>query len=126
MPVITANATVVGIIRATLSLDSIWNIVNNQADSVGTCGLILDRNGIRIAYTNNDISNITQPSDLFTAVAPLSAQTQRRVANEDIYGKGATSVTMLADATLASRQRASSSLSTFEMAPTERLESRYL
>ncbi len=122
MPVITANATVVGIIRATLSLDYIWNIVNNQADNVGTYGLIVDRNGVRIAYTNTDISNITQPANLFTAVAPLSAQMQRRVADENLYGKGATGVPILADTTLANRQRSPSSASTFEMTPAEHQE----
>lgn len=122
MPVITANATVVGIIRATLSLNYIWNIVNNQGDSVGTYGLILDRNGVRIAYTNTDISNIAQPANLFTAVAPLSTQTQRRVVDENLYGKGATGVTVLADTTLAGRQNISSSSSAFEMTPAEHQE----
>ncbi len=122
MPVITANAIVIGIVRATLSLDYIWNIVNNQADNVGTYGLILDRSGVRIAYTNTDVSNITQPANLFTAVAPLSAHMQHRVADENLYGKGATGVAVVADKILASRQHSSSSSATFEMTPTEHQE----
>jgi hypothetical protein len=59
--------TVVGFLRATLSLNYIDNLVNGEAgaDGAGSYAFITDANGMRIADSNQ--------SDLFSTVKPLPA-----------------------------------------------------
>ncbi len=90
----TANTPFLGFARSTLNLDYIWNIVRQDVgkNNDGRYAFILDANGVRIADT--------QPSRLFTTVAPLPTQTQQRISDEARYGSTG-NVPLLADATVA-------------------------
>jgi methyl-accepting chemotaxis protein len=79
--------------------------------------MILDGHGVRIAYTNPDTTLTTQPPALFKAVAPLSAQFQSIIRDEDLYGNNHSAVTVLADPTLASIQQDAQGATTFQMTP---------
>jgi C4-dicarboxylate-specific signal transduction histidine kinase len=76
--------TLLGFIRSTLDLDYIWNVVQNDkgANGNGSYAFILDQNGVRIADTNTHL--------LFSAVAPLSIQTQQTISSESRFGKHST------------------------------------
>ena len=119
MPVITPTAAVVGILRVTLVLDYIWNIIDSQADSIGSYAFLLDHNGVRIGYTNTDVSNITRPAHLFEAIEPLSAQTKHLIADGNLYGNNAAPVRVFDDANLVKIQHNSHAPSTFELTPVE-------
>jgi Cache domain len=77
----TALHKPVGIIRSTLSLAYIWNIVNSEkgANGDGSYAFILDANGVRIIDPD--------PQTLFTSVAPLTSQLQQSIKDEQLYGK---------------------------------------
>lgn len=83
----------VGIIRSTLSLAYIWNIVNSEkgANGDGSYAFILDENGVRIVDPD--------PQSLFTSVAPLSSQLQQIIKDKHSYGK-VSDVPVLADEAL--------------------------
>ena len=83
----------VGIIRSTLSLEYIWNIVNGEkgANGDGSYAFILDENGVRIVDPD--------PQSLFTSVAPLSSQLQQRIKDDHSYGQES-NVPVLADEAL--------------------------
>ena len=110
----TANTPFLGFMRSTLSLDYIWNIVQQDVgkNNDGRYAFILDANGVRIADT--------QPARLFTAVAPLSPQTQQRMSDEARYGS-TRNVPLLADATIAQHLHSASD-STFQGQPTGQTE----
>src|SRR5258708_19753320 len=84
-----------GIIRSTLSLDYIWNIVSSEKGSNGdgSYAFILDENGVRIVDPD--------PQSLFTSVAPLNSKFQQLIKDEQLYGKES-DVPVLADGTLQS------------------------
>ncbi len=64
-----STGKLVGIARATLDLDAIWTAVNDENNAgPGTYAMILDRHGVRIAYTNPDTTLTTQPPALFKAI----------------------------------------------------------
>ncbi|HTI13623.1 MAG TPA: cache domain-containing protein [Dictyobacter sp.] len=97
-----ANAKTLGYVRATLDLNELWTEVNNETNA-GTqnYAMVVDGNGVRIAYTNTDTSLTTLPQALFKAIAPLSTQLQKRIQSEDLYGNSIARVTELPDAGLA-------------------------
>jgi hypothetical protein len=74
---------VLGFLRATLRIDYIWNLVAQErgANGAGSYAFITDENGVRIADSN--------PSELFTAVQPLSATTAQLIASEQRFGSTA-------------------------------------
>jgi hypothetical protein len=74
------QGAVVGFMEATLRLDKVWSIVDQEtkANGAGSLSFITDENGVRIADTNR--------TDLFTAVQPLNAQAQGLIASEKRYG----------------------------------------
>ncbi|HEY7850494.1 MAG TPA: hypothetical protein VIC27_10550, partial [Ktedonobacterales bacterium] len=76
---------VLGFMEATLRLDKVWGIVDQEtkANGTGSLAFITDENGVRIADTDR--------ANLFTAVQPLDAQAQGLIASEQRYGS--TSVT---------------------------------
>ena len=117
MPVITPTAQMVGVVRATLSLNYIWNIINAQADKPDSYAFLLDQNGVRIGYTNTDVSNITQPQPLFKAIAPLSPQMQQRIKDENLYGSDKNAVTELPESKLVEIQRDAHPPAIFDMTP---------
>jgi len=110
-----ANTPFLGFMRATLNLDYIWNIVQQDAgkNNDGHYAFVLDENGVRIADT--------QQARLFTSVAQLPAQMQQRITNEARYGS-TNSVPMLADATVAQHLHNTSN-TVFEGQPTGQSES---
>ena len=69
-----------GFARASLSQDTVWNIVRDGLGSNGdnSYAFILDENGVRIADTSS--------RRLFTSVAPLPSETRQRVQKEALYG----------------------------------------
>jgi methyl-accepting chemotaxis protein len=95
--------------RAKLSLDYIWDIVqqdrgvNNRGGS-----FILDQNGVRIADSRQE--------ELFTAVAPLPGPIQQQISSENWYGQSG-NVPLRADATLAGIMQGQSSQTTFMFRP---------
>jgi hypothetical protein len=101
----------IGFIRATLNLDYIWNIVQNDLHSNGTgsYAFILDENGIRIADTN--------ANRLFQAVAPLSDTLQQQIIQEQRYGT-ADNVTVAADSAFAAQLHSGATTATFQTQPT--------
>ncbi len=94
------------IIRSTLSLNNVWNIINSETgvNGDGSYAFILDENGVRIVDPNKQ--------SLFTAVAPLSAQAQQAVNDESLYN-GNGSVRVLADSKLNSIKNAKQTSATF-------------
>jgi signal transduction histidine kinase len=117
MPILGSSSRVVGIIRAEFILTYIWNVVNSQADQVGSYAFILDQNGVRIAYTNTTGSTLARSSYLFTAIAPLSPQQQQKIATEDLYGTNERPLTVLSDPGLAAIQNNQDIPSRFELTP---------
>lgn len=72
---------VLGFMRATLKLNTIWNIVSSDqgANGAGSGAFVTDQYGVRIADTNSN--------DLFTTVQPLSAATQQLIRSQARYGQ---------------------------------------
>jgi C4-dicarboxylate-specific signal transduction histidine kinase len=100
-----------GFIRASLNIDYIWNdVVSGDlgANGAGSYAFILDQNGVRIADTDS--------SRLFHAVAPLPSNVEKQITSEARYGN-ASIVPVLADSTLASIHKSTSTPSTFQMTP---------
>ena len=77
------SGQVMGFLQATLKLDAVWGFVSQGAKSDGaTSGAFLtDNNGVRVADTD--------AGRLFTAVAPLNAQTQSLIGSLGLYGLSA-------------------------------------
>jgi signal transduction histidine kinase len=118
-PVITSSYTMVGILRTTFDLRSIWSIIDDEAgaNGSGSYAFILDENGVYIAATNPhpDPETMTHSPLLFTSVAPLSRALQQRIQQEQLYGSdGKTSVPVHVEPALVPRNTA---LTTFQMMP---------
>jgi hypothetical protein len=109
-PIAAQTHTLLGFMRATLNLDYIWNIVNDDrgANGAGSYAFILDDNGVRIADT--------ELSERFTAVAPFPQDVQQGISEEARYGS-TTSVPLLVDSALATRLHTGSSSTAFQMQP---------
>jgi len=105
----------VGLVRATLTLDYIWSVINseNGANGNGSYAFILDENGVRVADPN--------PALRFTAIAPLNSQVQQAILGEARYGKGNTAP-VLADKALQSALHSTHAPATFELQPTGKNE----
>lgn len=96
------NSTLLGFGRSTLKLNDIWTSVNNETNAApGSYAMILDSHGVRVAYTNTDTTQVTLPTALFKAVAPLTPQLQQRISDENLYGNSRAAVNVLPDQTLA-------------------------
>jgi len=112
------NTTLLGFGRSTLKLNDIWTAVNNETNAApGSYAMILDNHGVRIAYTNTDTTQLTQPLALFKAIAPLSPQLQQRISDEDLYGNSHASVGVLPDPTLATIGQDMQATPTFQFTP---------
>jgi signal transduction histidine kinase len=116
MPILGSTSKVVGIIRAEFMLTYIWNVVNSQADHLGSYAFILDQNGVRIAY-NSGGSTLSRSSYLFKAISPLSPQQRQDIAEEDLYGNNERSLTVVSDPGLAAVHNDPDNPSQFEMIP---------
>jgi hypothetical protein len=86
-----------GVVRDTLSIDTIWQIVNSEkgVNGSGSYAFILDQYGVRVVDPDPDV--------LFTSIAPLDVKTQQQAIDEQRYGK-TRNVGVLADSTLSSIQ----------------------
>ncbi len=106
----TTPAQFLGFMRATLNLDYVWNIVQQDAgnSSDGRYAFILDDNGVRIADT--------QASRLFKAVAQLPPQVEQRISAEARFGSSS-AVPVLADTVLAQRLHSTTTHATFQAQP---------
>ncbi len=104
-----------GIVRATLTLDYIWSIVQseNGANGQGSYAFIVDENGVRIADPD--------PARRFTAIAPLNPALQQAFLDESRYGQGKT-VPVLADDALNTNLHSDNAPKTFEIQPTGKSE----
>ncbi len=91
-----------GVARSTLSLNDIWTAVNNETNAAtGSYAVVVDGNGVRIAYTNTDTTLTTLPSLIFKAIKPLSPQFQQEIKDEGLYGNGVVNTNANFDSTLA-------------------------
>ncbi len=119
--VIDDNFHLLGFVRVSLDLRNIWTTVDSeiQANGPGSYGVLLDENGVRIAYTNTNPTNGLRPTLLLKAISPLSADFKRRVASENLYGNNQVPLTVLADPKLTSIQSQKQPPATFQMNPIE-------
>lgn len=112
------NNTLLGFGRSTLKLNEIWTEVNNETNAApGSYAMILDGHGVRIAYTNIDNTATTLPQALFRPIAPLSAELQQRIRDEDLYGNSRAPVKVLPDPELADVQNNPQAPATFQFTP---------
>jgi methyl-accepting chemotaxis protein len=98
-----ANFHIIGYVRASLGLRRVWEPVDSEPTSngAGSYATILDHNGVRIGYTNPDLSGFTHSPFLFKAIAPLTPQLQEQIKAESLYGNDSNAVTTQADPQLA-------------------------
>ncbi|GER92203.1 hypothetical protein KDW_63650 [Dictyobacter vulcani] len=103
---------IVGYGRATFHLTDIWTAVNNATSAAPrSYAMIVDGNGIRIAYTNPDKTLTTLPAPLFTSVGPISDSLRKHIADEGLYGDPMTTVKTLPDPELLNTAHGDSSFS---------------
>jgi len=106
---LTLQSRYLGFMRARLSLDYIWDIVQQDRGINSRGGsFILDQNGVRIADSRQE--------QLFTAVAPLPGPVQQQISAENWYGQSGR-VPVQANATLASILQGHNSQTTFTLRP---------
>lgn len=121
-PVVTSSYTMVGILRTTFDLHTIWNIVDNEAgaNGNGSYAFILDAHDVRIAVTNPhpDPENMTHSPLIFTSTVALSPTLQQHIRDEHLYGiSPRQSIPVLADPKLSTFQREHTMPPTFQMVP---------
>lgn len=105
-----------GFVRATLSLDYIWNNVvktDQGNNGAGSYAFILDQNGIRIADT--------RVQERFTSVAPLPPDVQLQISQEARFGT-ASNVQVKPDPVLAQHLHDRSTRASFQEQPAEQHE----
>ena len=118
------TGALLGFGRSTLKLSDIWTAVNSETNAAtGSYAMILDNNGVRIAYTNPDTTLVTLPPALFKPVAPLSPQLQQRIENENLYGNSRSAVSVLPDPMLAEQVQSSQTTNSFQLTPALQQES---
>jgi polyhydroxyalkanoate synthesis regulator phasin len=106
------GARLIGIGRATLNLAQVWNAVNNETNA-GGYAMVIDGHGVRIAYT---ITNTLSPA-LFKAIAPLSAPFSQQIQDENLYGNSQSTVSVMADTSLANALQNSQGQTVFTETP---------
>lgn len=92
--------------------------------------MIVDHNGVRIAYTNtngfnytsSDPSGMAHPAGLFKAIAPLSPTVQQTINDEQLYGNDRKPVVALSDTALAAQLQNPHGSATFQLTPAEQKE----
>jgi hypothetical protein len=112
------QGALLGIGRSTLALNDLWTAVNNETNAArGSFAMVIDGHGVRIAYTNTDASLTTLPQQLFKAIAPLPADFEQRVKDENLYGSSQTGVAVLSDASLVTQLQSDQNDGTFQFTP---------
>src|SRR2546421_12074240 len=106
----TSLKRLLGVVRDTLDIKSVCQIVNNEkgVNGAGSYAFILDQNGVRIVDPD--------PTTLLTSIAPLNATIQQNITDENRYGKDST-ILVLADANLRSIQSQPKPLRAFQEVP---------
>ncbi len=106
----TTLKRLLGTVRDTLSLDTIWSIVNSEkgVNGSGSYAFILDQYGVRIVDPT--------PTTLFTSIAPLNATIQKDFLDENRYGKN-NATPVVPDANLSSIQKQPHPAVTFQDVP---------
>ncbi len=117
VPVMGSTSRVVGVLRAEVSLNYIWDVVNSQTDNRGSYAFILDENGVRIAYNNPGGSTPPHSSGLFRAIGTLSPQQRQAVISQDLYGNSEQPISVWSDPGLVAVQKDASAPSRFEIVP---------
>jgi hypothetical protein len=119
--ILDSNFHLLGYVRASLGLRRIWAPVDQetQANGTGSYGFILDQNGVRIAYTNTDLTQVLRPPDLMKAIAPSSQALQQQIKSENLYGSSGQPLALLKDPSLASIQSQKNAPTTFQFDPVE-------
>ena len=81
---------VLGVVRSRLNLNGLWGLVekDKDAEGIGTYGMLLDQNGIRLA---NSLSlgrrdEMEGSMLLYTAIAPLRADIEKALVDEKRFG----------------------------------------
>ena len=116
--IISSKGTFLGYGRSTLKLTEIWTAVNNETNAApGSYAMIVDQQGVRIAYTNTDTTLTTLPPALFKAIGPLTPQFQQRIKDENLYGNSHSAVTVLPDPILANQLQNQQDNTTFQFVP---------
>jgi len=107
-PVITPTSKPLGFLCAVFQLNYIWNTVSSEkgANGAGSYAFVLDQNGVRIADTD--------PTRLFSSIAPFSATGKQSGAKGAYYGK---TIPVLVDRTLAHVQQSVNPAAAFQMVP---------
>lgn len=99
-----------GFMRASLNLDYIWDIVqNDQGINHSGSAFILDANGVRIADTNRN------SPDLFTSVASIPAETLGMIQSENWYGQNGQAPTIHSSQRLEDAVTGKNSATTFPL-----------
>ncbi len=112
----TALKRLLGVVRDTLDIHSVGQIVNSEkgVNGAGSYAFILDQNGVRIVDPD--------PKTFLTSIAPLNTTIQQRITDENRYGKNST-IPALADANLGSIQSQPKPPVTFQEVPAGQNES---
>jgi hypothetical protein len=93
-----------GFTRATLNLNYVWNIVNDDHDNgTGSYAFILDENGVRIAVPQNMRNQL-----LMQSVAPVAPAAQQQINLEARFGSSSGTVPVFADNSLTNLSSSSS------------------
>lgn len=102
----TTGSKLLGFARSTYYLNDLWTVMNNESNAApNSYAMVIDGNGVRIAYTNTDTTLQTFPQGLFRAIAPISPALQQSIQNENLYGNNALGkVTEIADPSLSTYQ----------------------
>src|SRR6476646_2168545 len=88
----------IGYGSATVNLNNVWVTANSESNAgTNNFAMVLDNHGVRIAYTNPDITQTSYPAALFKSVAPIDPTYQKFISDEDLYGNSSTSVASIAD-----------------------------
>lgn len=100
-PIYASDDRLLGIGRSTFNLTDIWDAVNNEAQAApGSYAMIIDKQGVRVAYTNTNPTSTTLPDLLFTGTGAFEIDFQARIHDENLYNDANTRVKVVADQTL--------------------------
>lgn len=89
-PIKDDRGNVLGVVRSRLNLDGLWTLVekDNGIAGTGSYSMLLDENGIRLADSSSKGNRTTiQETLLFRAIAPLPAQVEKTLIDEQRFGK---------------------------------------
>lgn len=88
-PIFDPAAVILAVIRGRASLNRIWAIVEKDLGVAGpgTVGILLDEYGIRVAHSTSAVNrDQMEKTLLFSAVAPVTSETAKRLLAEKRFG----------------------------------------